>query len=199
MQGLIYQRSLSVGVQRQFDSALRWMCQATTTTAIPQEARPDYITQPKPAYTLPFYGATDEELNQLPDSTVRKALKAYGGLIRKMDEPPQLRERLRKIANASYRPSLLVIEGVVVSDKMNKSVVVAARRHAYANKLRVPYLRTRRFMAHDEFDLCREGDRVIIRSCRNMSKRKSHVVVQNFGDKTRVSQDDRKIVLDDIE
>lgn len=196
MQGLICQRSLLVGVQRRLDSAVRWMCQATISS---QEERPDYITQPKPAYTLPFYGATDEELNQLSDNTARLALKSYGGLIRKTDEIDQLRERLRALTNASHRPSLLTIEGVVVSDKMNKSVVVAARRHAYSSKLQKAYLKTRRFMAHDELDLCREGDRVIIRSCRHMSKRKSYVVVKNFGDKTRVEEDDRKIVLEDLE
>lgn len=196
MQVLIYQRSLVVGLQRRLDSAVRWMCQATVAS---QETRPDYITQPKPAYTLPFYGATDEELNQLSDNLVRQALKSYGGLIRKTDEMHQLRERLRALTNASYRPSLLTIEGVVVSDKMNKSVVIAARRHAYSSKLRKAYLKTRRFMAHDELDLCREGDRVIIRSCRHMSKRKNHVVVQNFGDKTRAEGDDRKIVLNDLE
>lgn len=47
-------------------------------------------------------------------------------------------------------------------------------------------------MAHDEFDLCREGDRVIIRSCRLMSRCKAHVVVQNFGIKIGGGEDDRE-------
>ena len=44
-------------------------------------------------------------------------------------------------------------------------------------------------MAHDEFDLCREGDHLIIQSCRPLSKQKSHVVVQNYGDNTRSEAD----------
>lgn len=81
---------------------------------------------------------------------------------------------------------------------MDKSVVVAARRAAYAKRIQKSYFKTRRFMAHDEMNLCREGDRVVIKSCRLLSKRKSHVVVQNFGDATRPGVDDRKIVLEEI-
>lgn len=98
---------------------------------------------------------------------------------------------------ASYRPSQLTIQGVVVSNKMDKSVVVAARRRAYVSKLQKHYFKTRRFMAHDEPNLCREGDHVVIRSCRLMSKRKSHIVVQNYGDPTRSGADERSIVLPD--
>lgn len=192
---LSQQRSVAASIQPRLSSTLRRLCQASAAS----EERPAYVTQPKPTYTLPFYGASDEVLQGLSNGMVRKALQAYGGLIRKTDEDTELRERLRRVTNASYRPSQLTMEGVVVSDKMNKSVVIAARRSAYSTKIRMPYLKTRRFMAHDEFDLCREGDRVVIRACRNMSKRKSHVVVQNFGDKQRTTKDDRKIVLDDTE
>lgn len=191
---LLQRRSAVSSAHQYFAPTLRPLCQATSTS----EERPAYDTQRQPTYTLPFYGATDDDLSKLSDSTVRKAVKAYGGLIRKTDEAAQLRDRLRKLTNASYRASQLTMEGVVVSDKMNKSVVIASRRPAYSTKLRMPYKKTRRFMAHDEFDLCREGDRVVIRSCRNMSRRKSHVVVQNYGDKMRTTKDDRKIDLDSI-
>eukprot|EP00171_Calliarthron_tuberculosum_P019339 IDg19339t1 len=78
---------------------------------------------------------------------------------------------------------------------MDKSVVVAARRRCYEPKLQLKYWRTRRFMAHDELNLCREGDRVIIRSCRPLSKRKAFVVVENFGDPMLIGDDNR---ADDI-
>lgn len=194
MQALLRPRSHLPGLHLRFTN-LQNLRHCTTTTA----STASYITQQKPAYTLPFYGATDSELSSLPDTTIRKALKAYGALIRPRDTSSDLRHRLRNLTNAEYRPSLLTISGVVVSNKMNKSVVVAARRRAYSNKLRMPYMRTRRFMAHDEFDLCREGDRVVIRACRHMSRRKSHVVVQNFGDQTRAAPDERRIVVEDIQ
>lgn len=181
-------------IPKRFQSVSRYL----STSSRSAGTQPAYRTQQTPVYTLPFYGATDAELSELSDNLVKNAVKSYGGLLRKTDEMGVIRERLRKLTDANYLPSLLTIEGVVVSDKMNKSVVVAARRKAYSSKLRISYLKTKRFMAHDEFDLCREGDRVIIRSCRPLSRRKAHVVVQNFGDKTRVEADSRQIVVEDL-
>lgn len=63
-------------------------------------------------------------------------------------------------------------EGVVVSDKMNKTVVVEVERlvrHAlYGRTIR----RTARFKAHDEGNVCRVGDRVRIVETRPLSKDK---------------------------
>lgn len=152
-----------------------------------------FHTQKPPVYTLPLYGAPESALLPLSDASVAAALRAYGGLHRAQDPMETLRDRLARAVRADYRPRQLTIAGVVVSDKMDKSVVVAARRQAYAPKLRLKYFRTRRFMAHDEMNLCREGDRVVIRSTRPLSKRKAHVVVQNFGDPTRGGADERGI------
>lgn len=143
-----------------------------------------------PVYELPYYGSTDTEISELSDDAVSAALRLYGGLMRKQDTATVLRARLLASTRADYRPKLLTMEGVVISDKMNKSVVVASRRRAYEPKLQMKYWRTRRFMAHDELDLCREGDRVLIRSCRPLSKRKSFVVVRNYGDPTNRSMED---------
>ncbi len=68
--------------------------------------------------------------------------------------------------------------GVVVSDKMQKTVVVAVenfRRHPlYGRTIR----RTRRFKVHDEANECRVGDRVEIAESRPISKEKHWVVSQ---------------------
>ncbi|CAN1340536.1 30S ribosomal protein S17 [Linum perenne] len=54
------------------------------------------------------------------------------------------------------------VVGVVVSNKMQKSVVVAVDR-LFHNKLYNRYVkRTSKFMAHDENDACNIGDRVTI-------------------------------------
>lgn len=87
------------------------------------------------------------------------------------------------------------MKGVVTSDKMQKSVVVAVKRPAYSTKLKKRFFKTKRFMAHDEFDLCREGDQVVIRNCRLMSRRKAFVVVENYGDRKWVGEDERAMRL----
>lgn len=148
-----------------------------------------------PSYILPYYGARDDEIAGLSDEKAKQVLTIYGGLVRKHDTGDDWRDRLRKITRAWHLPKQLTISGVVVSNKMKKSVVVAAKRPAYNSKLDLSYFKTRRFMAHDELDLCRPGDQVLIRSCRPLSKRKAHVVVINFGDRTSTVKDERKIVL----
>ncbi len=66
--------------------------------------------------------------------------------------------------------------GRVVSNKMDKTVVVAVdyvRRHPlYQKRVR----RTSKFYAHDEQNLCREGDIVRIEETRPISKTKRWVV-----------------------
>lgn len=62
--------------------------------------------------------------------------------------------------------------GVVTSDRMKKSVVVTVERIG-THPLYKKVVRTRvKFMAHDEGDDCRVGDRVRLEECRPMSARK---------------------------
>src|ERR671930_1449864 len=69
--------------------------------------------------------------------------------------------------------------GRVVSNKMQKTVVVAVelvmRHRLYGRTLR----RTRRFKAHDETNRCEIGDTVVIAESRPISKDK-HWVVQDI-------------------
>ena len=68
--------------------------------------------------------------------------------------------------------------GVVTSDRMDKTVVVAVER-ASSHPLYTKVVRTRRkFVAHDEENDCRTGDRVRIVECRPMSRRKRWRVVE---------------------
>ena len=68
--------------------------------------------------------------------------------------------------------------GVVMSDKMVKTVVVAVER-ASPHPLYRKVVRVRRkFVAHDEENDCRAGDRVRIVECRPMSRRKRWRVVE---------------------
>jgi small subunit ribosomal protein S17 len=66
--------------------------------------------------------------------------------------------------------------GRVVSDKMDKTVVVAVnyvRRHPLYHKR---ITRTSKFFAHDESNDCKPGDLVRIEETRPMSKRKRWIV-----------------------
>ena len=68
--------------------------------------------------------------------------------------------------------------GVVMSDKMDKTIVVAVER-ASSHPLYKKVVRVRRkFVAHDEKNDCRAGDRVRIVECRPMSRRKRWRVVE---------------------
>jgi len=63
-------------------------------------------------------------------------------------------------------------DGVVVSDKMDKSVVVEVSR-TVLHPLYQKYVRKRtRFMAHDESNALKIGDRVRIVESRPISRRK---------------------------
>ena len=66
--------------------------------------------------------------------------------------------------------------GRVVSDKMDKTVVVAVdsvRRHPLYHKR---ITRTSKFMAHDEQNTCKPGDLVRIEETRPLSKNKRWIV-----------------------
>ena len=70
------------------------------------------------------------------------------------------------------------VQGVVVSDKMDKSVVVAVERqirHRLYGKIQ---RRTSKFMAHDAANDVKVGDRVAIVESRPMSRRKRWVVTR---------------------
>ena len=68
--------------------------------------------------------------------------------------------------------------GIVVSDKMDKTVVVAVeekRKHPVYKKT---ITRTKRFKAHDEDNSCVEGDKVRIVETRKLSKDKNWRVAE---------------------
>ena len=68
--------------------------------------------------------------------------------------------------------------GRVVSDKMDKTIVVAVEdfvRHELYNN---PVKRTKKFKAHDENNECRIGDRVKIMETRPLSKDKRFRLVE---------------------
>jgi small subunit ribosomal protein S17 len=70
------------------------------------------------------------------------------------------------------------MQGVVVSDKMDKTVVVNVERRKQ-HPLYKKFIRlSKKYVAHDEGNSCKSGDLVQIEECRPISKRKSWVVIE---------------------
>jgi small subunit ribosomal protein S17 len=67
--------------------------------------------------------------------------------------------------------------GLVVSNKMDKTVVVAVQNRASHTKYGKIVVQTRRFKAHDQLNSCQEGDRVRIQETRPLSRTKRWQVV----------------------
>ncbi|MDH7526163.1 MAG: 30S ribosomal protein S17 [Peptococcaceae bacterium] len=70
------------------------------------------------------------------------------------------------------------ITGIVVSDKMDKTVVVAVENYAQHPVYKKIIKRTRKYKAHDEKNECKTGDRVKLMETRPLSKEKRWRVVQ---------------------
>lgn len=68
--------------------------------------------------------------------------------------------------------------GVVVSNKMEKSIVVAETKKSSHPMYGKFVLKTKKYVAHDENNDCNEGDTVKIMETRPLSKRKSWRLVE---------------------
>ncbi len=71
--------------------------------------------------------------------------------------------------------------GVVVSDKMDKTRVVAVQRTFRHPRYERVVQRTKRFKAHDERNESRTGDRVLIVETRPLSKEKRWRIKEILG------------------
>jgi small subunit ribosomal protein S17 len=70
------------------------------------------------------------------------------------------------------------LSGVVVSDKMQDTVVVAVTRFVKHPKYRKFIKNVKKYHAHNPGNVKKEGDKVVIQECRPMSKTKNFIVVE---------------------
>ena len=70
-----------------------------------------------------------------------------------------------------------ILHGVVVSDKMTGSAVVAVSRYVKHPKYKKYMKKTKRYIAHNPGNRAKEGEAVAIRSCRPLSKNKHFEIV----------------------
>jgi len=62
--------------------------------------------------------------------------------------------------------------GIVISTKMNKTVVVNVESrysHPIYSKIMI---KTKKYLVHDEIEKCSTGDKVLIQECRPLSRKK---------------------------
>ncbi len=74
--------------------------------------------------------------------------------------------------DAEYKPHRKIRTGVVVSDKMDKSILVKVTRHVRHSIYKKYFFTSKKFMAHDEKNECRTGDTVRIIETRPFSAHK---------------------------
>jgi small subunit ribosomal protein S17 len=74
-----------------------------------------------------------------------------------------------------------VLTGRVVSDKMDKTVTVLVERRVMHPLYKKFIKRSKKYAAHDEANLCKEGDLVEIEECRPISRNKSWLVIGRNG------------------
>ena len=70
-----------------------------------------------------------------------------------------------------------VLEGVVVSDKQNKTVTVLVERRFTHPLLRKTVRRSKKYHAHDETNACKVGDLVKIEEHKPISRTKRWIVL----------------------
>lgn len=76
-----------------------------------------------------------------------------------------------------------ILKGTVVSDKMDKTVVVKVDRVKTHPIYHKKYKASTKFMAHDESGVSKIGDEVEIEETRPMSKDKRWKIVEDKGNK----------------
>lgn len=75
-----------------------------------------------------------------------------------------------------------ILQGTVVSDKGDKTVIVKVERRLTHPLYKKTIRRSKRYAAHDETNRYKVGDTVRIEECRPLSKTKTWTVVDKTGE-----------------
>ena len=70
-----------------------------------------------------------------------------------------------------------ILQGVVVSDKNDKTIVVRVERRFTQPMMKKTVRRTKKYHAHDEANSAKTGDIVRIEECRPLSRNKTWALV----------------------
>ena len=146
------------------------------TTAIDESTTPDQTEMPdaeSAEATTPIEEATgapettsDEAADVAPPAEV-PAEDPVSEVLQVVEEVPEKR--------VPHRKSRV---GLVVSDKMDKSITVLVRRRVQHPLYKKYFFKSKKYMAHDEQNDCNIGDRVRIVETRPLSARKRWNLVE---------------------
>ena len=77
--------------------------------------------------------------------------------------------------------------GIVISNKMQKTIVVKIEDR-YSHPMYSKTLKkTKKYLAHDELETCNIGDQVLVEECRPLSKRKRWKLVKILSKSSLIS------------
>jgi small subunit ribosomal protein S17 len=77
--------------------------------------------------------------------------------------------------------------GVVISDKMNKTLVVEIENRYSHPIYSKTLIKTKKYLAHDELEEANIGDQVLVQECRPLSKRKRWKLIKILSKSSLVS------------
>ncbi len=120
------------------------------------------------ASSLPETGGDD------PITIIDTSSASYSGSIHNLPkyEFTHMVDENFGIRKEPRQPIRRILQGLVVSDKGNKTIVVRVDRTVMHKKYHKYITKSTRIMAHDEHNKQRVGDVVKIRDCRPISRRK---------------------------
>ena len=77
--------------------------------------------------------------------------------------------------------------GIVISNKMQKTIVVKIENRYPHPSYSKTLVKTKKYLAHDEQEICNIGDQVIVQECRPLSKKKRWKLVEILSKSTSIS------------
>jgi len=78
----------------------------------------------------------------------------------------------------NYQKIKRVFEGVVVSDRMNKTIVVRVDTAKHHPKYKKRIIVSKKYKVHDEKNEAKIGDKIIFKECRPLSRSKRWTLVK---------------------
>lgn len=77
--------------------------------------------------------------------------------------------------------------GIVVSNKMEKTIVVKIENRFPHPMYSKTLIKTKKYLAHDELGECQVGDQVLVQECRPLSKRKRWKLIKILSKSSLIS------------